>query len=283
MKVRVVFSRIHSTPPSRPSAGRESLIAGLPDVYKYDVDKGFGFDKGVTSQAMRTEGVIRVGPMMEERIFDFDRLCGSHAWHSSFYLCLCAFFTLFLFTKRDRVAVRHFRFSLSFIICTRQTSHGQKQTRTCCRTWISRRRDPAKSPTPELLSRVLAVSPRAAKTIRSCQICHPSLASFCSCLSCIMANLRFVVLLRFAICGGAASRNNHVHARLSLVSTNLWTAGSYRFSIRFPTSHCAMTRVVPVERSVVPFHIRCCQNFVSALPALEPPARPSFDPGAGSR
>jgi len=28
---------------------------------------------------MRTEGVIKVGFMMEVRIFDFDRQCGSHA------------------------------------------------------------------------------------------------------------------------------------------------------------------------------------------------------------
>ena len=37
----------------------------------------FRFDNGVTPPVMRTEGVIKVGLMMEGGIFDFDRQCGS--------------------------------------------------------------------------------------------------------------------------------------------------------------------------------------------------------------
>jgi len=56
---------------------------------------------------MRTEGVIKVVFMMiEERIFDFDRRCGSRAERSLLHLGLCKPFTLSLFTKRDRVAAR---------------------------------------------------------------------------------------------------------------------------------------------------------------------------------
>jgi hypothetical protein len=60
---------------------------------------------------MRTEGVIKVRSMMEGRIFDFDRQCGSRAGRFWFYLCLCTTFTLSLFKKRDRVAARRFRSS----------------------------------------------------------------------------------------------------------------------------------------------------------------------------
>ena len=61
------------------SASWESLVAAPSSVHKYDVGGVSRFDKRVARAVMRTEGVIKVGSMMEGRIFDFDRQCGSHA------------------------------------------------------------------------------------------------------------------------------------------------------------------------------------------------------------
>lgn len=59
------------------------------------MDKENCFDNKVAAAVMRTEGVIKVGPMMEERIFD---LIGS-ADLTPGVPCV---FTLSLFTQRDR-------------------------------------------------------------------------------------------------------------------------------------------------------------------------------------
>lgn len=45
--------------------------------------------KELPQEVLRTEGAIKVGSMMEERIFDFDRRCGSCPRRSLLYLCLC--------------------------------------------------------------------------------------------------------------------------------------------------------------------------------------------------
>jgi hypothetical protein len=45
--------------------------------------------KVLPQEVLSTEGVIKVGSMMEERIFDFDRQCGSCPRRSLLYLCLC--------------------------------------------------------------------------------------------------------------------------------------------------------------------------------------------------
>ena len=76
---------------------------------------------------MRTEGVIKVGLMMEERIFDFDRQCGSHARRPSLYLCLCTSFTLSLFTKRDRVGARRFRSPFIFFSSPAQSESLRRE------------------------------------------------------------------------------------------------------------------------------------------------------------
>ena len=104
---------------------------------------------------------------MEERIFGFDRQCGSHAGRSLFYLCLCTSFTLSLFTKRDRVAARRFQssFFLSITSCAPRISPKRRQNWVfSCQTWTGRRagtrfpfclsffRTPAEWPSPELLA-----------------------------------------------------------------------------------------------------------------------------------
>ena len=53
------------------------------------MDRAIRFDNGVAPAVMRTEGVIKIGSMMEERIFDFDRQCGSHARGVPRCVCIC--------------------------------------------------------------------------------------------------------------------------------------------------------------------------------------------------
>ena len=60
-------------------ASWESLVSAPSSVHKYDVGGVSRFYKRVARAVMRTGGVIKVGSMMEGRIFDFDRQCGSHA------------------------------------------------------------------------------------------------------------------------------------------------------------------------------------------------------------
>ena len=66
------LTHIRSCPSSPfPSlASCETLVTTFSSVHKYDVGRAFLFYGGVTPAAMRTEGVIKVGSMMEERIFD---------------------------------------------------------------------------------------------------------------------------------------------------------------------------------------------------------------------
>jgi len=125
-----------------PSASYETLVVTPSSVHKYDVGGVSRFDKRVARAVMRTEGVIKVGLMMEERIFDFDRQCGSHAGRFWFYLCLCTFFTLSLFTKRDRVGCSTLPILITLAALVKSLQTGSKLVSLSCPTWIGRRPRP---------------------------------------------------------------------------------------------------------------------------------------------
>ena len=120
-------------PPSPPSsAGCESLVITFSRVHKYDIDEELCFGKRGAPGATSTEGVIKVGLMMEERIFDFDRRCGSHARRVPCRVCACVRLLLYPYSQNVIGWLPDASNPLFIIYCVVKSSQAQVNLYSSC-------------------------------------------------------------------------------------------------------------------------------------------------------